>query len=315
VSRAEVVGWLLDADPAIRWQVLRDLTDAPAHEVAAERARVAREGWGARLLELQRPDGTWGGTAWNHGWDSTMHVLWLMRHLGIDPDAEGVRRAVAHVRDRVTWRGAGPPAYDDHGFFEGEEEACINGQVVTAGAYLGQDVGGLVERLLGERLPDGGWNCDAPQGSMRSSFNSTICVLEGLLEFERAFGTRPDVTEARRRGEAYLLERRLFRRRSTGEAIERDRKGGAVWTRFAFPTWWHYDVLRALDYLRDAGVEPDERVAEAVELVASKRDAEGRWRVETRYPGDMPVEVEAAEGDPSRWVTLRALRVLDWAAA
>jgi hypothetical protein len=226
-----------------------------------------------------------------------------------------VRRAVAHVRDRVTWRGAGPPECDDHRFFEGEEEACINGQVVTAGAYLGQDVGGLVGRLLGERLPDGGWNCDAPHRSTRSSFNSTICVLEGLLEFERAFGTRPDVTEARRRGEDYLLERRLFRRKSTGEAIGRDRKGGAAWTRFAFPTWWHYDVLRALDYLRGAGVEPDERVAEAVDLVASKRDAEGRWRVETRYPGTMAVEVEAAAGEPSRWVTLRALRVLDWAAA
>jgi hypothetical protein len=247
VSRAEVVDWLLDADPAIRWQALRDLTEAPAHEVAAERARVAREGWGARLLALQRPDGTWGGTAWNHGWNSTMHVLWLMRHLGIDPDAEGVRRAVAHVRDRVTWRGAGPPACDGHRFFEGEEEVCINAQVVTAGAYLGQDVGGLVERLLGEQLPDGGWNCDAPDGSMRSAFNSTICVLEGLLEFERAFGTRPDLTEARRRGEAYLLERRLLRRKSTGEAIERDCKGGSSWTRFAFPTWWHYDVLRGLD--------------------------------------------------------------------
>jgi hypothetical protein len=315
VSRPGVVDWLLDADPAIRWQALRDLTEAPAVEVAAERGRAAREGWGARLLELQRPDGTWGGAVWNRGWDSTMHVLWLMVQLGIDPGAVGARRAVARVRDRVTWKGAGPPACDDHRFFEGELEVCINGQVVAAGAYFGQDVGGLVDRLLGEQLPDGGWNCEAPQGSTRSSFNSTICVLEGLLEFERASGGRPDVTAARRRGEAYLLERRLFRRRSTGEAIARDRKGGAVWTRFAFPTWWHYDVLRALDYLRSAGVEPDVRVAEAVELVASKRDAEGRWRVETRYPGAMPVEVEVGEGQPSRWVTLRALRVLRWAGA
>jgi hypothetical protein len=310
-----VRAWLLDADPAIRWQVLGDLTDAPAHEVAAERARVAREGWGARLLALQLPDGTWGGAAWNRGWDSTMHVLWLLRHLGLDPGTAEARQAVALVRKQVTWRGAGPPECDDHGFFEGELEACINGQVVTAGAYFGQDVGGLVARLLGEQLPDGGWNCEAPDGSTRSSFNTTICVLEGLLEFERAIGPRPDVTAARRRGETYLLERRLFRRRSTGEAIKRDRKGGADWTRFAFPTWWHYDVLRGLAYLRSAGVAPDERVAEAVALVAAKRDADGRWRVEARYPGAMPVEVEVAEGEPSRWVTLHALRVLAWAEA
>ena len=310
-----MLDWLLDADAALRWQVLRDLTDAPEREVAAERGRVAREGWGARLLALQGADGRWGGAAWNRGWDSTMHVLWLLRQLGLDPDAAEARRALALVRGRVTWRGSGPPACDDHPFFAGELEPCINGQVLTAGAYFAQDVGGLVDRLLGEQLPDGGWNCEAPERSTRSSFNTTICVLEGLLEFERAFGARPAVTSSRLRGEAYLLERRLFRRRSTGEPIERDRKGGAAWTRFAFPTWWHYDVLRGLDYLRAAGVAPDERVAEAVAWVASKRGADGRWRVDTRYPGAMPVEVEVGEGESSRWVTLRALRVLAWAAA
>ena len=174
---------------------------------------------------------------------------------------------------------------------------------------------GIVDRLLGEQLPDGGWNCEAANGSTRSSFNTTICVLEALLEYERAGGGSPEVTEARLRGQEYLLERRLFRRRSTGEVIERDRKGGAAWTRFAFPTWWHYDVLRGLEYLRSAGVTPDERVAEAIELVASKRDDDGRWPLETRYPGVMPVEMDEGEGRPSRWNTLRALRVLDWYSA
>ena len=186
------------------------------------------------------------------------------------------------VRDRVTWQGCGPQECDDNPFFAGEVEPCINGQVAAAGAYFGQDVRGIVDRLLGEQLPDGGWNCEAPNGSTRSSFNTTICVLEALLEHERATGGSPEVTEARLRGQEYLLERRLFRRRSTGEVIERDRKGGAAWTRFAFPTWWHYDVLRGLEYLRSAGVTPDERVAEAIELVASKRDGDGRWPLETR---------------------------------
>ena len=174
---------------------------------------------------------------------------------------------------------------------------------------------GIVDRLLGEQLPDGGWNCEAANGSTRSSFNTTICVLEALLEYELAGGSSPEVTEARLRGQEYLLERRLFRRRSTGEVIERDRKGDAAWTRFAFPTWWHYDVLRGLEYLRRAGVTPDERVAEAIELVESKRDGDGRWPLENRYPGEMPVEMDEGEGRPSRWNTLRALRVLDWYSA
>jgi hypothetical protein len=186
--------------------------------------------------------------------------------------------------------------------------------VAASGAYFGQDVQGLVDRLLGEQLADGGWNCEAP-GSTRSSFNTTICVLEALLEHERAGGGSPAVTAARLRGQEYLLERHLCRRRSTGELIERDRKGGAAWTRFAFPTWWHYDVLRGLDYLRRAGVAPDARVAEAVDLVAAKRDEVGRWPLETRYPGKMPVETDEGEGRPSRWNTLRALRVLDWYSA
>lgn len=307
--------WLLDSDPSIRWQVLCDLTDASADEFGAERARVATEGVGARLLALQAPDGRWGGAAWNRGWDSTMHVLWLLREMGLDPASEEARRAVSLVRDRVTWHGCAPPEADHNPFFAGEVEPCINGQVGTAGAYFGQDVRGIVDRLLAGQLSDGGWNCAADTGSTRSSFNTTICVLEALLEYERVAGASPEVTSARLAGQDYLLERRLFRRRSTGEVIERDRKGGADWTRFAFPTWWHYDVLRGLEYLRRAGVAPDGRVSEAIDLVASKRDGEGRWLLETQHPGRMPVDTDEGEGRPSRWITLRALRVLDWYSA
>jgi hypothetical protein len=310
--RSAVLRWLLDGDPAIRWQVMRDLTDAPADAVAAERARVASQGAGARLLALQAPDGRWGGAAWNRGWDSTMHVLSLLREMGLDPAGDAAQRALGMVRDRVTWQGCGPPETQDNSFFAGEIEPCINAQVAAVGAYFGQDVRGLVDRLLAEQLPDGGWNCEAENGSTRSSFNTTICVLEALLEYERSVGGGPAVTGARLRGEEYFLERRLFRRKSTGAVIERDRKGGAAWTRFAFPTWWHYDVLRGLEYLRRAGVVPDERVVEAIDLVASKQDADGRWPLETQYPGKMPVELDDGEGRPSRWNTLRALRVLDW---
>lgn len=307
-----VVDWLLDSDPAVRWQVMRDLTDAPEQAVAAERARVATEGVGARLLALQAPDGRWGGAAWNRGWDSTMHVLWLLRELGIDPVSAEAKRAVSLVRDLVTWQGCGPEECDSNPFFAGDIEPCINGQVAAAGAYFGQDVRSLIDRLLDEQLDDGGWNCEAERGSTRSSFNTTICVLDALLEYEQSLDPRPDVTAARLRGQEYLLERRLFRRRSTGEAIERDRKSGASWTRFAFPTWWHYDVLRGLDYLRRSGIAPDERVADAIDLVRSKRGDNGRWLLEVQYNGRMPAEVNEGQGRPSRWITLRALRVLQW---
>lgn len=309
ISRS-VIGWLLASDPAIRWQVMRDLTGAPESEVAAERARVATEGTGASLLALQRPDGSWGGVAWNRGWNSTMHVLMLLRDLGLDPASDQARRAVALVRDKVTWQG--DPSYEGNPFFAGEVEPCINGQVGAVGAYFGQDVGGIINRLLAEQLPDGGWNCEAQNGSVRSSFNTTICVLEALLEYEKAAGPNPVVTQARLRGQEYLLERRLFRRRSTGEAIEQDRKGSGVWTSFAFPTWWHYDVLRGLDYFRCTDLPPDARLAEAIELVAAKCDREGRWALETRYPGEMPIELDEGVGRPNRWITLRALRVLNW---
>ena len=275
---------------------MRDLADASAEEVARERARIATEGFGAQLLALQGTDGSWGGAAWNRGWSSTMHVLMLLREMGLDPESDAARRAVGMVRDRVTWKGCGPQECDSNPFFAGEVEPCINGQVAAVAAYFGHDIRKIVERLLTEQLADGGWNCEAANGSTRSSFNTTICVLEALLEYERRFGSTPKITAARLRGQEYLLERGLFRRRSTGEVIERDRKGGATWTRFAFPTWWHYDVLRGLEYLRSAGVAPDDRVAEAIELVKSKRDDDGRWTLETQYPGVRPVQMDEKAG-------------------
>lgn len=307
--------WLLDSDPAVRWQVMRDLLGSPLSKVSGERAKVATEGLGAELLALQEPGGTWAGTAWNRGWNSTMHVLMLLRDLGLDPNCDQARRAVDRVRQFVTWKGCGPEECEGNAFFEGEVEPCINAQVAAAGAYFGQEVAGLIGRLLAEQLPDGGWNCAAADGSRRSSFNTTICVLEALLAYERMMGngdrTRT-VAAARLRGHEYLLERRLRRRRSTGELIERDRKGGSDWSHFAFPTWWHYDVLRGLDYLRDAGAVYDERLSDALDLLESKRTDGGLWLLDVSYAGVMPVKIDDGQGQSSRWNTLRALRILKW---
>lgn len=299
-----VIRWLLDSDPSMRWQVMRNLTDAPDDAVAAERARVATEGWGARLLALQGPDGKWGGgTTLFPQWTSTTWTLVWLKQLGLDPLSPAARRAVALVRENSRWEHAGEP------FFEGEVEPCIDGRVVALGAYFGEDVQAIVDRLLGEQMSDGGWNCEQENGSTVGSFHSTIEVLEGLLEYEQATGGSPEVTAARLRGQEYLLERRMLRRRSTGEVIN------PAWTQFSYPTRYFYDVLRGLDYLRDAGAEPDERVSEAIELVKSKRDADGRWPLENPHPGKVHFDMDEGEGRPSRWNTLRALRVLKWYSA
>ncbi len=308
-----VLDWLLDSDPAIRWQVLRDLVRAPAAVVAAERARVATEGWGARLLALQGEDGQWAGGACfparsielydksqGQPWISTLPTLQLLCDFGVDPSDDRVRRAVALVNDRCRWEHAGQP------FFSGEVEPCINGRTVTLGTYFGQNVDGVVARLLGEQLEDGGWNCEMENGSVRSSFATTINVLEGLLAHERATGGSAESIAVRRRGEEYLLERKLMRRKSTGEVVD------PAWLQFSFPARWHYDVLRALDYFRAAGDAPDSRVEEAIALVRSKQRNDGTWLLENTHPGKVHFALEDGDDRPSRWNTLRARRVLDW---
>lgn len=311
-----VLDWLLDSDPSIRWQVMRDLGNEPEEVVGAERSRVATEGWGARLLALQALDGQWGGDTFHPYFTSTHFTLLLLRDLGLDPAGEHARRAVGLVRDNVRFQWT---ETDIRPFFEGEIETCINGMVLAMGAYFGEPSPALVDRLLDEQLEDGGWNCWAGEAwpdeeTDRSSFNTTIDVLDGLLEYERAAGADPAIREARFRGEEYLLERGMVRRQSTGEVIKED------WLRFTFPPRWRYDLLRGLDYLRGAGAEPDDRVTEAIELVLAKRYDDGRWRRER--PQESPTwdrsgtdhfEMEDGEGTPSRWNTLRALRVLGWA--
>ena len=311
-----VLDWMLDSDPSIRWQVFRDLVDAPAEVVTAERAQVATEGWGARMLALQGEDGQWEGGALFPGgrgyfddghsadeaqpWTATAYSLELLRELGLDPRCDQARRAVALVRDNCRWEHDGQP------FFAGEVEPCINGMVIVLGTYFDQDVDRVVTRLLGEQLEDGGWNCEVENGSVRSSFHTTIRVLEGLLAHERATGGSAESIAARRRGEEYLLERQLLRRRSTGEVVD------PAWLQFSFPTRWHYDVLRALEYFRVAGDHPDRRLDEAIHLLRSKQQRDSTWLQENTHRGKVHFTLEEGDGRPSRWNTLRALRVLSW---
>jgi len=306
-TTTSVIDWLLDGDPAIRWQVMRDLLDSPTEEVAAERARVPTEGWGAQLLALQGQDGIWRMP--DEQTDMvTVRAMQLLRELGPDPEGPEVRRAVSTLRDSPEWLDLLPEGYAFHArpFFVGETEECINGRILASGAYFGEDMTPLVERLLSEQMADGGWNCEREFGSTRGSFNSTINVLEGLLEHERAKGGSADVAEARVRGEEYLLARGLLRRLTNGEVVDPE------FTDFSYPVGFHYDVLRALDYMRAAGRQPDSRIQEAIELVVSKRSDDGRWLLEAPHHDGFVMEFGEVEGEPSRWNTLRAMRVLRW---
>ncbi|HEX4230405.1 MAG TPA: hypothetical protein VHZ07_17140 [Bryobacteraceae bacterium] len=306
--------WLLDSDAAIRWQVMTDLTGEAPNATAAERSRIATEGWGAQLLALQSPAGNWGGpkdvdvlrkgnpklSEEDAGLLITLYTLVVLKDLGLDPASKEACKMIGRVNKRLVFK-----ALNNRPFLRGETEPCINGRILAIGSYFKEPNDGLANQLLGEQLEDGGWNCEAPK-SRRSSFHTTICVLEGLLEYERARRKSAAVTKARKRAENYLLDRRMFRSLRTGEVINKR------WLRFSFPTFWHYDVLRGLDYLQNAGIKPDSRVNDAIETVIERRHQNGRWPLNLLHPEHIPLEMETSAGRASRWNTLRALRVLRW---
>ena len=310
-----MIAWLLDSDPALRWQVERDLQRAESEVWEATRARVATEGFGAKLLALQDPDGQWAGGAFfpaeadpeteiGQPWTATTWTLNSLREWGLDPAVLRKRRTAELLDEHCRWE------YDNLPYWGGEVDCCINAWTVANGVWLGADVAGIVDWFVEHRLPDGGWNCAWVEGSTRSSFHSTLNALKGLLAWEIATGGTDATREARRAGEEYLLQRGLFRRLSTGEPV-------APWVdRFAYPFRWHYSVLNAADYFRRAaafdGTAPDPRMADAIAMVRAARQPDGTWLQGAVLPGRVWFEVDVPEGQPSKWLTLYATRVLAW---
>jgi hypothetical protein len=309
------IDWLLDSDPALRWQVERDLLGAPEPVWSATRARVATEGFGARLLALQDPDGQWAGGAFfprsftreehereGQPWTATTWSLDSLRDWGLDAAvlAGTAERLAANSR----WE------YEDRPYWGGEVDCCINAWTLMNGVWLGADVGGLADWFVEHRLADGGWNCEWVEGSTRSSFHSTLNSLKGLLAWEVATGGTEGSRAARRAGAEYLLERRLMRRRSSGEVV------GPWVTRLRYPWRWAYDVLNAVDHFRAAslhdGTPPDTRIADAIEAVREARQLDGTWIQEGRLPGRVWFEVDVPAGEPSKWLTFLGTRVLTW---
>ncbi|MCK3768774.1 squalene cyclase [Microbacterium aerolatum] len=313
---ASTLEWLLDSDPAIRWQVERDLVGAPADVWQATRARVATEGFGAALLAKQDDDGQWAGGAYfpagffdstereapGQPWIATTWSLKDLRDWGVD--AAALTGTAEKLAANSRWE------YEDMPYWGGEVDVCINSFTLATGAWLGADVSRLVEWFPAHRLADGGWNCEAEEGdSIRSSFHSTLNAVRGILAYERITGDL-SMRGARHRGEEYLLERRLVRRASTGEVV------GDFVSEFVHPSRHRYSALAALDHFRDVSLaEPaprDERMAEAVDLVRSKRQPDGTWLQTAPLRGRTWFDIDAPEGQPSRWLTLIGTRVLDW---
>ena len=299
------IQWLLGGDPAIRWQTLRDLAGASQRLVAREQQRVAETGWGPRLLSRQEASGQWGGGVYTPKWTSTTYTMVLLRSLGLPPEHPQAMKGCALLFDRGFYRDGGFNCWRGYKF----SESCVTGMVLAAAAYsrfADDRVHAFAEYLLKQQMQDGGWNCQSYRGATHSSVHTTILVLEGLLEYER-FQPRDAarVREAQARGREFLLAHRLFRSHRTGKIIN------PAWTRFSFPPRWHYDILRGLDHFQDAGAARDERLSEATEIVKQRRKDDGRWILQNRYPGKTFFEMEKL-GQPSRWNTLRALRVLKW---
>ena len=308
-----LIEWLRDSDPALRWQVERDLVRKPPEVWEATRVRIATEGFGARLLALQDPDGQWAGGAFfpadfeegaAQPWMATTWTLNSLREWGLDPAVLRERRTAERLAENSRWE------YENLPYWGGEVDCCINAWTVANGLWLGADITGIVDWFLEHQLPDGGWNCEWVEGSTRSSFHSTLNSLKGLLAYDVATGGTDATHAARRSGEAYLLQRGLFRRLSTGEPV-------APWVdRFAYPFRWFYNVLNAAEYFRQAalhnGATPDPRMADAIELIRAARQPDGTWLQARRHPGRVWFEVDAAAGEPSKWLTLFGTRLLTW---
>jgi hypothetical protein len=314
-ARAEsAIDWLLDGDPTIRWQTLRDLAGAPERAVERERTKMEREGWGADLLARQDAEGTWAGGLSSDGglyspkWTSTTYTMLLLRDFGLSPNNRQARKACALLLNEGLERDGGIN-YGMWGKSWGRSETCITGMVLSILSYFKYDddrLDTVAKHLLGQQMPDGGWNCRRLYGATHASVHTTISVLEGLRHYElHRGGNARAVRAAQRRGREFLLVHRLFRSHRTGEIIK------PVFVRFAFPPRWHYDILRALDYFQAVGAARDRRLAEAIDIVRTRQGEDGRWLLENSYKGKTYFELEGL-GAPSRWNTLRALRVLKW---
>ena len=303
IQDSRVFKWLLEGDPAIRWQVYRDLLVVDQKTIQKEQALIAREGWGAKLLSQQESDGRFGGGLYNPKWISTTYTLLLLRWLGLDPDYPDIQKSCQLLLVKGLYRDGGI------NYFRSMKcsETCVTGMILRLFSYFkysNDRIQLLVEYLLREQMPDGGWNCQRFKGAGHSSFHTTINVLEGLLDFSKFNHYQSiEIQERIKQAVEFLLQHNLYKSHRSGQVFD------SRMTRFSFPPYWRYDVLRVLDFFQTAHIPYDHRMADALTLVKKRQQPDGRWLLQNRQPGRTYFEMEKT-GEPSRWNTLRAIRVL-----
>jgi len=312
-TQTDAVAWLMEGDPAIRWQTQRDLLDVPAKVWHAERKRTLTDGWGAKLLALQAKDGGWGGGMYAPKWTSTTYTLLDLCEIGIPNDCAAAQRGAGVVMDCLL----GPTCDDAFAKHLSDMDRCIVGMMLQIGAYFqitDARIDAIVDNVLSERMSDGGWNCRRHRKPYphHSSFNTTFNVLDGVREYlEQAKPNKQNAAHRKALATAeqdaleLLLQHHLFRSDHTGKIIN------SKFALLSHPHRWHYDVLRALDYFARVAAPRDPRLQEAIDLLRAAQRPDGLWSIQQVYSGKVHFNMET-KAKPSRWNTLRALRVLRW---
>ncbi|MFZ5880895.1 MAG: hypothetical protein ACOY0R_16125 [Chloroflexota bacterium] len=302
----EIIPWLLKGDPSIRWQVQRDLLDRSPRAYEAERRKIAQDGWGARLLALQDPDGRWGGGLYGPKWISTTYTMLTLRWLGLPPNNPQARRACQIFLDQGFYADGGINFFS---YSLKYSETCVTSMILALLAYFrypDERIHEVASYVVGQQMPDGGWNCDSYKGATHSSFHTTLSALEGLCEYQCAYPEQKKrISQVRERGHEFLLAHRLYKSHRTGQVFD------AKMTSMPFPPRWRYDFIRVLDYFQACDAPRDERMCDAIGLLQKKQKADGRWLMNSGMTGRKFFDLEEA-GKPSRWNTLRAMRVLRW---
>ena len=299
----KVIEWLLNGDPSIRWQVYRDLLNSDEKKFNRERKKISKEGWGSTLISFQDETGTWAQSLYSRKWISTTYTLLLLQSFGLEPKNIQAQKASKILLDKGF--------YNDNGINFAlswkRSETCVTGMILSLICFFNLEdarIERLLEYLLKEQMNDGGWNCQSFKGATHGSFNTTIIVLEALHEYEKRFPQESQkMIKSQERGREFLLFHKLFRSHRTNKVAD------PKFTRLSFPPRWHYDILRALDYFRECKISYDKRMNDAIEIIMKKQNKDGTWNLQQRYSGKTWFDMETV-GQPSRWNTLRALRIL-----
>ncbi len=304
--KPEIISWLLEGDPSIRWQVQRDLLNVSPAKYESERKKIAKEGWGARLLALQESNGHWSGGIYSPKWTSTTYTMLTLRQLGLPPNNPQAKRACELFLDEGFYTDGGINFFS---YSWKRSETCVTGMILALLAYFrysDERIHSIASYLINQQMPDGGWNCQLYKGATHSSFHTTILALEGLYEYKCTYPEKKKkISQVRERGHEFLLAHRLYKSHRTGKIFDE------AMTRMPFPHRWRYDFIRALDYFRTCNAPREERMSDAIELLQKKQKKDGLWPLNSGMSGRKYFDLEEV-GQPSRWNTLRALRVLNW---